>query len=57
MVLHPSIQERAYAELVAVIGTSRLPNFDDRPSLPYMEATLTETLRWNPVTPLGVCVT
>lgn len=55
MVLYPSVQARAQAELDALVGRSRLPDFDDRPSLPYIEATLTETLRWNPVTPLGAC--
>ncbi|EGN99055.1 hypothetical protein SERLA73DRAFT_54575 [Serpula lacrymans var. lacrymans S7.3] len=55
MVLYPHVQERAQAEIDAVVGRDRLPRFDDRPSLPYIEAILRETLRWHPVTPLGKC--
>ncbi|KAF9462161.1 cytochrome P450 [Collybia nuda] len=54
MVLHPAIQARAQAELEKVVGTSRMPDFEDQPSLPYINAMLSETLRWNPVTPLAV---
>ncbi|KAF8123450.1 cytochrome P450 [Boletus edulis] len=54
MLQHPELQERAQAEIDAVVGTDRLPNFDDRPNLPYVEAILLETLRMYPVVPLGV---
>ncbi|KAH7928072.1 cytochrome P450 [Leucogyrophana mollusca] len=54
MVLYPAVQERARAEIDAVVERDRLPNFDDRPSLPYIDAILRETLRWQPVAPLGV---
>lgn len=54
MVLHPDIQARAQAELDRVVGRSRLPDFRDRPDLPYVEALLSEALRWLPVTPLAV---
>ncbi|KAG1737749.1 hypothetical protein EDB19DRAFT_1716397, partial [Suillus lakei] len=40
-------------EIEAVIGTDRLSTFEDRSSLPYMEAVLRKTLRWHPVFPLG----
>ena len=53
MLQHPEVQERARAELDAIVGTNRLPNFDDRPNLPYIEAILMETLRMYPVVPLG----
>ena len=53
MVLHPDIQARAQAEIDTVVGGSRLPDFKDRPDMPYVEAILTETLRWIPVTPLS----
>ncbi|SJL09788.1 related to cytochrome P450 CYP2 subfamily [Armillaria ostoyae] len=33
---------------------TRLPNFDDRAQLPYINAVVLEALRWNPVTPMGV---
>ncbi|KIJ64882.1 hypothetical protein HYDPIDRAFT_89513 [Hydnomerulius pinastri MD-312] len=54
MVLNPRVQERAQKEIDAMIGTTRLPNFNDRPSLPYVEAVLRETLRWHPVAPLSI---
>ncbi|KAF8123446.1 cytochrome P450 [Boletus edulis] len=51
---HPEVQERAQVEIDAVVGTDRLPNFDDRPNLPYVEAILLETLRMYAVAPLGL---
>ncbi len=53
MILFPDIQARAQAELDAVVGTDRLPTFDDRKSLPYIEALMREVLRWHPPPPLG----
>lgn len=53
MLQHPEVQERARAEIDAVVGTNRLPNFNDRPNLPYVEAILMETLRKYAVAPLG----
>ncbi|KDQ55439.1 hypothetical protein JAAARDRAFT_692211 [Jaapia argillacea MUCL 33604] len=54
MVLFPEPQEKAQAEIDSVIGNSRLPEFSDRDSLPYVEAFFREILRWRPPTPLGV---
>ncbi|KAJ8581526.1 cytochrome P450 [Rhizopogon salebrosus TDB-379] len=54
MVLYPEVQKRAQAEIDSVIGTDRLPTFEDRASLPYVDAILRETLRWQPILPLGV---
>jgi cytochrome P450 len=53
MALHPEVQIKAQAELDAVIGPRRLPDYNDRASLPYLNATVKEVLRWNPVAPLG----
>ncbi len=53
-VLYPEVQAKAQAELDAVVGPTRLPNFDDSPQLPYIEAIILEALRWNPVLPMGV---
>lgn len=53
MVLHPNVQARAQAELDSVIGPGRLPDYNDRPLLPYINAIVKEVLRWNPVAPLG----
>ncbi|KAF9232905.1 cytochrome P450 [Melanogaster broomeanus] len=54
MILYPRVQEKAQQEIDEVVGCGRLPNFTDRPSLPYVEAVLRETLRWHPVAPLGI---
>ncbi|KAF7374547.1 Cytochrome P450 [Mycena sanguinolenta] len=54
MALYPDIQKKAQAEIDAVIGTDRLPEFEDRPSLPFVEALYREVMRRKPVTPLGV---
>jgi cytochrome P450 len=54
MMLYPDIQKRAQAELDSVIGRERLPTFDDRPRLPFIEAVCKECLRWQPVVPAGV---
>ncbi|KAK0193931.1 cytochrome P450 [Armillaria mellea] len=53
-VLYPEVQAKAQAELDAIIGPTRLPNFEDRPQLPYIDAILLEALRWNPVVPLSI---
>jgi len=53
LVLYPRVQRRAQQELDAVVGRDRLPTFDDRPRLPYIEAFCKELLRWAMVTPLG----
>lgn len=54
MVLYPEVQVKAQAEIDKVIGSTRLPYFEDRPSLQYIEAILRELLRWNPTLPLGM---
>jgi len=57
MVLFPEAQGRAQAEIDAVVGSDHLPGFSDRPSLPFVEAVLRETLRWHPVVPLVIHAT
>ncbi|PPQ80129.1 hypothetical protein CVT25_001428 [Psilocybe cyanescens] len=54
MALYPEVQKKAQAELDAVIGGNRLPDFSDRESLPYINALLKESVRWYQVTPLAV---
>ncbi|KAJ7622517.1 cytochrome P450 [Roridomyces roridus] len=54
MSLYPAVQERAYAELLSVVGSTRLPNFKDREDLPYIAALIQELQRWNPVVPLAL---
>jgi cytochrome P450 len=53
MLLYPEVQAKAQAEIDSVIGRGRLSDFDDRASLPYVDAILHELVRWNPVLPLG----
>ena len=54
MSLYPRVQQKAQAELDAVVGPDRLPTFADRPALPYLNALLKELNRWHTSTPLGV---
>ncbi|KIJ08455.1 hypothetical protein PAXINDRAFT_18410 [Paxillus involutus ATCC 200175] len=54
MVQNPHVWKRAQAEIDAVLGMDRLPEFEHRAFLPYVEAILRETLRWQPVLPLGI---
>ncbi|KAF7374350.1 Cytochrome p450 [Mycena sanguinolenta] len=54
MVLYPDVQKKAQIEIDTIIGTNRLPQFEDRPSLPFVEAVYRELMRWKPVLPLGV---
>ena len=53
LVLYPQVQQRAQAELDGAIGRDRLPTFDDRPRLPYIEALCKELMRWQMVAPTG----
>ena len=51
MAMNPDIQRKAHHELDAVLGGSRLPEFDDRSQLPYIVALSKEIIRWHAVTP------
>jgi cytochrome P450 len=53
LALFPQVQRRAQAELDVVVGRDRLPTFDDRPRLPYIEALYKELMRWQMVAPIG----
>jgi cytochrome P450 len=53
MLLSPEAQQKAQAELDAVVELNRLPEFEDRVNLPYINALCKELLRWNPLLPLG----
>ncbi|KAG6817816.1 hypothetical protein H0H87_003224 [Tephrocybe sp. NHM501043] len=54
MILHPDVQKCARDELDSVVGPKRLPNFDDRPRLPYLEAVLKEVMRWHTTGRIGI---
>lgn len=49
MLMFPDVQKKAQAEIDRVTGGSRMPNFNDRPPMGYLEA----TYGWCQVTPLG----
>lgn len=53
MVENPHVWKRAQAEIDDMIGTDRHPEHDDRPTLPYVEAILRESFRWQPIAPFG----
>jgi cytochrome P450 len=52
MTLYPEAQRKAQQELDRVVGTLRLPTFEDRKNLPYIDAVVKETFRWHPLAPL-----
>jgi len=54
MTLYPEIAKKAQDEIDRVVGNARLPDFEDRSSLPYLECILSELYRWNPPLHLGV---
>jgi cytochrome P450 len=51
--LHPDIQTRAQQQLDAVTRRERLPTFEDRPRLPFVDAICQEVIRWKPIAPIG----
>ena len=53
MTLYPEVQKKAQAEIDAIVGQNRLPDIHDRPFLPYINAVVKESSRWNLVTPLS----
>lgn len=54
MTRNPDVQRRAQKELDAVVGADRIPTFQDRDRLPYVNALCSEIVRWMPVGPLGL---
>jgi len=54
MVLNPDVQAKGQEEIDRVVGTDRLPTFEDRLSLPYVEAIYREVMRLHPPVPLGL---
>ncbi|KAH8093138.1 cytochrome P450 monooxygenase [Cristinia sonorae] len=54
MVLHPEVFKKAQEEIDSIVGPDRLPDWEDRDSLPYLNCVLKEVLRWNVPVPLAV---
>lgn len=53
MLLYPAAQRRAQSELDRVCG-DRLPTIDDWDGLPYVRASVKESLRWMPTAIMGI---
>lgn len=55
MTLYPDVQRKAQAEVTQAFGTNKLPQLADRDmvKLPFVEALIKETHRWNPPGNLG----
>ncbi|CAL7939200.1 unnamed protein product [Xylocopa violacea] len=51
---HPRVLKNVQEEIDTVVGTGRLVTWDDRKSLPYMEATIRESLRYETLTPFSI---
>ncbi|KDR82225.1 hypothetical protein GALMADRAFT_58980 [Galerina marginata CBS 339.88] len=54
MAINPDVQRKAQAEIDSVTGAKRLPELEDRPFLPYIEAIYREVMRFRPPLQLGV---
>jgi cytochrome P450 len=54
MLKYPAALAKAQVELDAVIGSTRLPVFADRPHIAYLEAVVLEALRWVPALSMGL---
>ncbi|KAH9849405.1 cytochrome P450 [Lenzites betulinus] len=54
LVRSPDVMHKAQAEIDSVTGGLRLPNFGDRPALPYVDAIMSECMRCASPIPLGL---
>ncbi|KAI4106153.1 MAG: hypothetical protein LQ339_003150 [Xanthoria mediterranea] len=54
LLMFPEVVQKAQAEIDGVVGADRLPTFDDRKNLPYIDGIVKEAWRWNPVGPMGL---
>ncbi|EAU32638.1 predicted protein [Aspergillus terreus NIH2624] len=54
MALFPDVQRKAQEEMDRVTGGNRLPSYEDRENLPYINAMIKESVRWHSVVPMNV---
>ncbi|KAI4501823.1 hypothetical protein M0802_003158 [Mischocyttarus mexicanus] len=54
MMHFPNVAKKVRDEIQKVVGSGRMPTWEDRNRLPYTEATLRETMRYETITPLSV---
>lgn len=48
LALNPHVLARAQEEVDTIVGSNRIPTFDDEHKLPYIKAMIREVLRWRP---------
>ena len=46
MTLHPEVFRKAQDEVDRIVGRTRLPDFEDRGNLPYLDCVISEVLRY-----------
>ncbi|EKM51547.1 uncharacterized protein PHACADRAFT_212190 [Phanerochaete carnosa HHB-10118-sp] len=54
ILVHPEVQKIAQEELDNIVGRDRLPEIEDRDTLPFITAVMKECLRWRPPLPLAL---
>lgn len=54
MATSPHVQARVHSEIDDHIGRSRWPTYEDRKSMPFVEATILEVLRFGTIAPLAI---
>ncbi|XP_067675745.1 cytochrome P450 2U1-like [Haliotis asinina] len=50
---YPDVQEKCFQEILENVGQSRPPSMKDKTNLPYVEATIMETLRYGNIAPVA----
>ncbi|UKZ78143.1 hypothetical protein TrVFT333_005877 [Trichoderma virens FT-333] len=53
MILFPKVQQKAQEEIDRVVGSDRLPGYEDQENLPYVSAVAKEALRYFSVVPIA----
>ncbi|KAF9489007.1 cytochrome P450 [Pleurotus eryngii] len=54
MLAHPEVLQKVRVEVDRVVGSDRMPTFEDEPNLPYLVACIKETLRRRPPSIMGI---
>lgn len=54
MTLNSEVMKKAQEEIDRVVGSDRMPTWEDEKNLPYIRAMIKETLRWRPVNKFGM---
>ncbi|KFY79218.1 hypothetical protein V499_01753 [Pseudogymnoascus sp. VKM F-103] len=54
MMMFPEVVKKAQAEIDEIVGSERLPVFEDEKLLPYTRSIVKETLRWRAVNKFGM---